>query len=136
MMDSEVVNTSNRTTNGTTKVFDLPIYCSYLILIFRVLATLFIVIINVLAIKAIIKIRSQPMINDSKPYTINLLVSGILTALSYATEAGGMIVSCIVDVEDPFRCDILTLTIFTLEVTALGYLLLSFDKAATIMCEV
>ena len=74
------------------------------------------------------------MISDSKPFTINLLVSGILTVLLYTIQTGGMIVSYIFDVEDPFSCDIITSTIFTLEVTALGNLLLSFDKAATIMC--
>ncbi|XP_065915695.1 glucose-dependent insulinotropic receptor-like [Dysidea avara] len=131
-MDTMLYNSSNETSNGTS-VFDLPLYSSYLILIFRVVATLFITITNMLAFSVVSKIRTQPLVNNYKIFTINLLVSGMLTALLYTIQTGGMIISYIVDVEDPFRCDVLTFTLSTLEVTAFNYLLISADKAVTII---
>ena len=119
-------------TNGTT-VLDLPIYYSYAVLVFRVVATLFITVTNSLAIGAVAKIRTRPLVNDHKIFTINLLASGILTALLYTAQNGGMIISYTAGVEDSFRCDVPMFTTSTLEVTAFNYLLISLDKAVTVI---
>lgn len=106
---------------------ELPIIISCLILLFRIISTVYVtgtciaVIIVVLKEKNELKGRQVLLI-------VNLMVSGILSAINATIQSSVMIISYIAGVEDPIRCDMLFATLSTFHVNAFAFLMLSIDK--------
>jgi len=110
---------------------DTPIFVSYLILSFRIISTIYITIIGIAVTVTVIKekhnIKGRQIL-----LIINLMVSGILSAVNATVQSSIMIVSYIAGMNDPIRCDILFITLFTFQVNAFAFLLLSIDKFVAI----
>ena len=124
------VNTTS--SNDTSDdVMELPIIVSYIILLFRIISTVYVTVVSIGVVVIVIKEK-----NDFKgrqiSLIINLMVSGILSAINATVQSSIMIISYIAGVNDPIRCDILFVTLSTFHVNAFAFFMLSIDKFVAI----
>ena len=123
--------TNNTTTTSDDAIPELPIIVSYIILLFRIISTLYVTIIGIAVIVTVIKERNS-FKGRQISLIVNLMVSGIVSAINATVQSSIMIISYIAGVDDPIRCDILFVTLSTFHVNAFAFLILSLDKFISI----
>ena len=124
----------NSTTNSSDtndEAMELPIFVSYLILIFRFISTVYVTAISLAVIFIVIK-KKDTIIGCKISLIVNLMVSGILTAVNATVQSSIMIISFIAGVDDPIRCDILFVTLSTFHVNAFAFVMVYIDKFISI----
>ena len=123
------VNTSSN--DASDDIIELPIAVSYLILLFRILSTVFVIVIGIAV--SVVVIRDKNLFNGRHVLLIvNLMVSGIVSAVNATIQSSIMIISYIAGMDDPIRCDVLFATLSTFQVNALAFLTLAIDKFVAI----
>jgi len=132
-MDSKISFNSSVTFNDTSNgTIDLPIFVSYLILIFRIFSTVYVTVIGIAVIRIVTK-KNGDVTGPQVLFIVNLMVSGIVSAVNATLQSSIMIVSYIAGVKDPMRCDILFITLSTFHVNAFAFFLLAIDKVIAVM---
>ena len=123
---------ANTTSNDASDdIIELPIAVSYLILLFRILSTVFVIVIGIAV--SVVVIRDKNLFNGRHVLLIvNLMVSGIVSAVNATIQSSIMIISYIAGMDDPIRCDVLFATLSTFQVNALAFLTLAIDKFVAI----
>ena len=124
----------NATSNDVTDddIIELPIVVSYLILLFRILSTLFVTVVGIAV--SVVVIREKDQLKGRHVLLIvNLMVSGIMSALNATIQSSIMIISYIAGKDDPIRCDVLFATLSTFHINAFAFLALAVDKYVAIV---
>lgn len=119
------------TTANDDAMLELPIIVSYMILLFRIISTLYVTITGIAVIVTVIKEKDN-FKGRQISLIVNLMVSGIVSAVNATLQSGIMIISYLAGVDDPIRCDILFVTLSTFHVNAFAFLILSVDKFVSI----
>ena len=123
---------ANTTSNDASDdIIELPIAVSYLILLFRILSTVFVTVIGIAVSVVVIKEKDQ-FKGRQVLLIVNLMVSGIVSAVNATIQSSIMIISYIAGVDDPIRCDILFVTLSTFHVNAFAFLVMGIDKFVAI----
>ena len=104
----------------------IPVYITYVVLIFRLASTVCIIGMGSLVISTIAKNRSLHNIHNT--FIVNLMVSDILGIATYTFQTTGMMFSYIIGIQDPFRCDVLNFSLFPIFVAVCTFVMLSVDK--------
>ena len=120
------MNTTSNDVNDDD-IIELPIVFSYLILLFRIFSMVFVTVINVAVSVVVIKKKDQ-FKGHHVLLIVNLMVSGIVSAVNATVQSSIMIISYIAGMDDPIRCDVLFATLSTFHVNALAFLMLGIDK--------
>ena len=126
---SSSIGAVNATSNDVTDddIIELPIVVSYLILLFRILSTLFVTVVGIAV--SVVVIREKDQFKSCHVLLIvNLMVSGIMSALNATIQSSIMIISYIAGKDDPIRCDVLFATLSTFQINAFAFLTLAIDK--------
>lgn len=134
VMNCSTIATTNMTSNdgNDEMMIELPIVVSYLILLFRIISTLYITVIGIAVIIVVIK-NKKDFQGRHVSLIVNLMVSGMLSALNATVQSSIMIISYIAGVNDPIRCDILFATLSSFHISAFALLMLSVDKFIAIV---
>ena len=123
---------ANTTSNDASDdIIELPIAVSYLILLFRILSTVFVTVIGIAVSVVVIKEKDQ-FKGRQVLLIVSLMVSGIVNAVNATIQSSIMIISYIAGVDDPIRCDILFVTLSTFHVNAFAFLMVGIDKFVAI----
>ena len=112
-----------------TQSIDSPgisVYITYVILVYRLTSTVFVIGMASLVISTVLKTRALHNVHNM--LIVNLMVSNIIGAVIYTLQTTGMMFSHIIDIQDPFRCDVLYFSLFPLMVTMYTFVMLSVDK--------
>ena len=117
--------------SGSTDTFSddgvgIPVYVYYVSLVYRLASTALIVGMGSLIISTILKTRS--LHNVHNVLIVNLMVANIFGVLVYAFHNIGMMVSYIIGIQDPFRCDVLHFFLFPIIVAMYTFIMISVDK--------
>ena len=105
---------------------DIPEYVDYISLLYRLASTIFILGMGSLVISTILKTRSLHNIHNI--LVVNLMVADIVGILIYRFQNGGMTVSYIIGIQDPFRCDVFHFFLFPIFITFYTFVMLSVEK--------
>ena len=87
-----------------------PEYITYVVIVYQLASTTFVIGMDSLIISTILKIRS--LHNVHNVLIVNLLVSDIVGVTVYTFQATGMMISHIIGIQDPFRCDVYNFLMF------------------------
>ena len=109
---------------------DIPEYVDYISLLYRFACTTFIIGMGSLVISIILKTRSLHNIHNI--LVVNLMVADIVGILIYAFQNVCMTVSYIIDMQDPFRCDVFHFSMFPVFITFYTFVMLSVEKFVVI----
>ena len=101
-------------------------------LVYCLASTALIVGMGSLVISTTLKTRSLHNVHNI--LIVNLMVADIFGALLYAFHNTGMMVSYIIGVQDPFRCDVLHFFLFPIIVAMYTFIMISVDKFIGIKC--
>ena len=124
-------NTTSCSNDTSDEVVELPIIVSYMILLFRIITTLYVTAVGMAVI--IIVFKEQENFKGRQILLIvNLMVSGILSAINATVQSSVMIISYIGGAHDPIRCDILFITLSTFHVNVFALFMISIDKLVAI----
>lgn len=126
---TEAVSTSINDSGDET--IELPIVVSYLILLFRIISTVYVTVIGIAVSIVVIKEKNK-FKGRSVLLIVNLMVSGILSAVNATLQSSIMIISYIAGMDDPIRCDILFVTLSTFHINAFAFFMLAIDKFVAI----
>ena len=124
------MNTTSNDVNNDD-IIELPIVFSYLILLFRIFSTVFVTLIGIAVSVVVIREKNQ-FKGRHVLLTVNLMMSGIVSAVNATIQSSIMIISYIAGMDDPIRCDVLFATLSTFQVNALAFLTLAIDKFVAI----
>ena len=111
---------------------DIPEYVTYVVLVYRLASTAFIIGMGSLIISTIIKTRSLHNVHNI--FIVNLMVPDIIGIAAYTFYTTGMTLSYIIGIQDPFRCDVFNFFLFSLVMTLYTFVMLSVDKFIAIKC--
>ena len=116
---------------GSTDAFtdhgvSIPEYVDYVSLLYRFTSTAFIIGMGSLVISTILKTRSLHNVHNI--LIINLMVTDIVTIVVYAFQNIGMTGSYLIGIQDPFRCDVFTFSLFPFYVIIYTFVMLSVEK--------
>ena len=106
MDDKEAGSTDSFSYDGV----DIPKYVDYIILVYHLASTAFTIGMGSLVISTILKTKSLHNVHNI--LIINLMVSDIVAIIVYVFYNYGMTVSCMIDMQDPFRCDVFNFLAF------------------------
>ena len=117
--------------SGSTDTFkddgvDIPEYVDYVSLLYRLASTVFVVAMGSLIISTILQYRSLHNVHNI--LIINLMVADIINIVVYAFHNIGMTVFYIIDIQDPFRCEVLFFFLFPVMVMMYTFVMLSVEK--------
>ena len=117
--------------SGSTDTFkddgvDIPEYVDYVIVLYHLASTVFVVGLGSLIISTILQYRSLRNVHNI--LIINLMVADIIAIIAYAFQNIGMTVSYIIGIQDPFRCDVLKFFFFPVMVMMYTFVMLSVEK--------
>ena len=101
-------------------------YVDYVTLVFRLAGTLFTIGMGSLVISTILKTRSLHNVHNI--LIVNLMVADIVAVVVYGFQNTGMMVSYIIGIQDPFRCDVLRFTLFPIIVIMYTFVMISVEK--------
>ena len=105
---------------------DIPEFVDYINLLYRLACTTFIIGMGSLVISTILKTRSLHNVHNM--LVVNLMVADIVGVVIYAFQNVGMTVSCIIGIQDPFRCDVLHFSLFPILIALYTFVMLSVEK--------
>ena len=120
------MNTTSNDVNNDD-IIELPIVFSYLILLFRIFSTVFVTVIDIAVSVVVVKEKDQ-FKGRHVLLIVNLMVSGIVSAVNATIQSSIMIISYIAGMDDPIRCDVLFATLSTFHVNGFAFLMLGIDK--------
>ena len=123
MDDEEAGSTDTFTYDGV----GIPKYVDYVILVYRLASTAFIIGMGSLVISTILKTRSLHNVHNI--FIVNLMVSDIVAIIVYAFYNNGMTVSYMIDMQDPFRCDVFNFLAFPIIVVMYTFVMLSVESS-------
>ena len=117
--------------SGSTDTFNddglgIAVYVDYVVLVYRLVCTAFVIGMGSLVISTILKTRS--LHNVHNVLIVNLMVADILAVLAIAFQNIGMTVSYIIGIQDPFRCDVVHFFAFPIIVSMYTFVMLSVEK--------
>ena len=117
--------------SGSTDTFKddgvvIPEYVDYVILLYRLASTVFVVGMGSLIISTILQYRSLHNVHNI--LIINLMVTDIINIVLYAFHNIGMTVSYIIGAQDPFRCEVFQFFLFPVVVVMYTFVMLSVEK--------
>ena len=117
--------------SGSTDTFSdngagIPEYVDYVSLVYRFASTIFTIAMSSLVITTILKTRSLHNVHNI--LIINLMVSDILGVVFYAFGNTGMMVSYIIGIQCPFRCDVFHFLSFPVIMLMYTVVMLSVEK--------
>ena len=105
---------------------DIPGYLTYVVLVYRLASAVFVIGMGSLIISTIVKIRSLHKVHNI--LIVNLIVSDIVLVIAYTFQTTGMMFSYLIDIQDPFRCDVLYFFQFPVIIMVYTFVVLSLDK--------
>ena len=117
---------SGSTDTPTTDSLGISEYVSYVVLVYHLISTVFVIGMASLVISTILKTRALHNVHNI--LIVNLMVSDIVGVVIYTLQTTGMMFSHIIGIQDPFRCDVLYFSLFPLMVTMYTFVMLSVDK--------
>ena len=126
-MNSSTGAVANATNNVSDEMMELPIVVSYLILVFRIASTVYVSVVGIAVVVVVIKNKDK-FRGRHVLLVVNLMVSGILSAVNATVQSSVMIIGYIIGMDDPIRCDIFFVTLSTFHVNAFALLVLAIDK--------
>lgn len=129
-MENEIFFNSSVSTSDET--VNLPIFVSYLILIFRIVSTVYVTAVGIAVILTVARNNSNVK-GPQVLFIINLMLSGTVSAANATLQSSVMIISYIIGKEDYVRCDLLFITLSTFHVNAFAFFLLAIDKVIAVM---
>ena len=103
-----------------------PEYITYVVIVYQLASTAFVIGMDGLIISTILKIRS--LHNVHNVLIVNLLVSDIVGVTVYTFQATGMMISHIIGIQDPFRCDVYNFLMFPSILSMYALAMLSVEK--------
>ena len=109
-----------------TDDMDIPGYLTYVVLVYRLASTVFVIGMGGLIISTILKTRS--LHNVHNVLIVNIMVCNIVTVVAYTFQTTGMMFSYIIGIQDPFRCDVMYFSLFPVIVIMYTFVMLSVDK--------
>ena len=118
--------------SGSTDTFKadddvgIPAYVDYVILVFRLACTAFIIGMGSLVISTILKTRSLHNVHNI--LIINLMVADMVLIVLYAFQNIGMTISYIIGVQGPFSCEVVYFSLFPIMVVMYTLVMLSVEK--------
>ena len=105
---------------------DIPGYLTYVVLLYRLASTVFMIGMGSLVISTIVKTRGLHNVHNI--LIVNLMVADIVGLVATTFQTIGTILAYITGVPDPFRCDVLHFFQFPIIVTTYTFVMLSLDK--------
>ena len=117
---------SGSTDKPTTDSLGISEYVSYVFLVYRLASTMFVIGMATLVISTVLKTRALHNVHNI--LIVNLMVSDIVGVVIYTLQTTDMMLSHIIGIQDPFRCDVLYFSLFPLMVTMYTFVMLSVDK--------
>jgi len=124
----------NEEQSGSTDMSDIlnadipaaPGYLTYVVLVYRLVCAVIMIGLGGLVVSTIVKTRALHNVHNI--LIVNLMASDIIGLIATTFQTMGMTFTYIIGVTDPFRCDVLHFTQFSLKVNAYTFVMLSVDK--------
>ena len=123
-MEDELSGSTDTLSNNSVDLQN--VYVTYAVIVFRLTSTAFVIGMANMIISTILKTRSLHNIHNI--LIGNLMVADIVTAIAYTFQTTGMMISYIIGIQDPFRCDVLYFTLFPIIVIMYTFVMLSVEK--------
>ena len=126
-MEDELSGSTDTLSNNSVGITDLQnVYVTFAVIVFRLASTMFIIGMANMIISTILQTRSLHNIHNI--LIGNLMVADIVTAIAYTFQTTGMMISYIIGIQDPFRCDVLYFTLFPIIIIMYTFVMLSVEK--------
>ena len=127
VMDYELSGSTDMLSNNSLAIPDQQsMYITFVVLVYQLVSTAYIIGMDSLIISTILKNRSLHNVHNI--LIVNLMVADILGIAIQTFASTVMMVLYIIGIQDPFRCDVLNFFHFPLIVIMYTFVMISVDK--------